>query len=311
MALGSRAQRGVLDLRVPARRTSPRGRRGILRAYLALTKPRVIELLLITTLPAMFLARREVPPLTTAAATLVFGTMSAGAANAINCYLDRDIDALMRRTRRRPLARAQVSPGAALGFGLVLAAVSTAGFAVTVNAVAAALSVAAILYYVLVYSLLLKRRSRHNVVWGGAAGCMPVLIGWSAVTGGLDLTPLVLFGVVFLWTPPHTWSLATRYRDDYAAAGVPMLPVVASARRVGWEILVYSVLTVACSLALWPVAGMGVWYGAAALLLGTALIGGAIRFLRTRAARPMRFFHLSNAYLALLFSAVAVDGLAG
>ncbi|MBG6090123.1 protoheme IX farnesyltransferase [Actinomadura viridis] len=299
--------------RAPARRR-PLG--ALLRAYVALTKPRVIELLLITTLPVMFLAARGVPPLGTALATLVFGTLSAGAANAINCYIDRDIDAKMRRTRRRPLARAEVTPTEALVFGIVLAAASTAGFLLTVNALAALLSLSAILFYIFVYSLLLKRRTSQNVVWGGIAGCMPVLIGWAAVTGGLDWTPFVLFGVVFLWTPPHTWTLAMRYREDYAVAKVPMLPVVATERRVIVESLIYTWATVACSLVLWPVAGMSPVYGALAVVLGAVFLLEGHRLLRAVMAgvtgvhlRPMRFFHLSNVYLALLFTAVALDPL--
>ncbi|HEX6471553.1 MAG TPA: heme o synthase [Streptosporangiaceae bacterium] len=286
------------------------------RAFVALTKPRVIELLLITTLPVMFLAARGLPPLGTVLATLAFGTMSAGSANAINCYIDRDIDAKMRRTRRRPLARAQVTPRAALTFGIVLAVISTAGFALTVNLLAAGLSAAAILYYVVGYSLLLKRRTAQNVVWGGIAGCMPVLIGWAAITGSLAWPPVVLFGVVFLWTPPHTWTLAMRYREDYAVAKVPMLPVVATERRVVLESLLYSWATVLCSLALWPVAGMGAWYGGVAGVLGAVLLAEVHRlYARVKAGvtgvrlRPMRFFHLSNTYLALLFVAVAIDPL--
>jgi protoheme IX farnesyltransferase len=299
----------VIEPAAPGRRLG-----ASLRAYVALTKPRVIELLLITTLPVMFLAAKGLPPAGTALATLLFGTLSAGAANAINCFIDRDIDAKMRRTRRRPLARAQVSPAAALTFGITLAAASTAGFAVAVNLFAAALSATAILYYVFVYSLLLKRRTSQNVVWGGVAGCMPVLIGWVAVTGSLALTPFLLFGVVFLWTPPHTWTLAMRYREDYAVAGVPMLPVVAGERRVIVESLAYTWATVLCSLALWPVAGMSVFYGAVAVVLGGVILAEVHRLLsRARsgvtgvALRPMRFFHLSNVYMALLFSAVAVD----
>jgi protoheme IX farnesyltransferase len=288
----------------------------LVRAYVALTKPRVIELLLITTLPVMFLAAAGLPPLGTALATMAFGTLSAGAANAINCYIDRDIDAKMRRTRRRPLARAQVTPRAALVFGVTLAVLSTAGFLLTVNVLAAALSAFAILFYVFVYSLLLKRRTSQNVVWGGIAGCMPVLIGWAAITGGLAWTPFVLFGVVFLWTPPHTWTLAMRYREDYRIARVPMLPVVATERRVIVESLLYTWATVLCSLALWPVAGMSVVYGAVAVVLGAVLLAAAHRLLsHVRAGvtgialRPMRFFHLSNVYLALLFAAVAIDPL--
>ncbi|WP_433338249.1 heme o synthase [Spirillospora sp. CA-294931] len=288
----------------------------LVRAYVALTKPRVIELLLITTLPVMFLAAEGLPPLGTALKTLLFGTLSAGAANAINCYIDRDIDAKMRRTRRRPLARAQVTPAEALVFGIVLAVASTIGFALTVNLLAASMSLLAILFYIFVYSLLLKRRTSQNVVWGGIAGCMPVLIGWAAVTGELAWTPFVLFGVVFLWTPPHTWTLAMRYRDDYALAKVPMLPVVATERRVVIESLAYTWATVLCSLALWPVAGMGPVYGAFAVVLGAVFVLEGHRLLRDVRAgvtgvhlRPMRFFHLSNVYLALLFTAVAVDPL--
>jgi heme o synthase len=297
-------------------RTLVRSAGARVRAYTALTKPRVIELLLITTLPVMFLAARGLPPLGTVLATLAFGTMSAGSANAINCYIDRDIDAKMRRTRRRPLARAEVTPATALTFGIVLAVGSTAGFALAVGLLAAALSAAAILYYVFVYSLLLKRRTAQNVVWGGIAGCMPVLIGWAAITGSLAWPPFVLFGVVFLWTPPHTWTLAMRYREDYALAKVPMLPVVATERRVIAESLAYSWATVLCSLALWPVAGMGPLYAVVAVALGGALLTEVHR-LRGRvrsgltgvSLRPMRFFHLSNTYLALLFVAVAIDPL--
>ena len=300
----------------PAPRSARRPAGDLARAYVALTKPRVIELLLITTLPVMFLAAGGVPPLGTALATLVFGTLSAGAANAINCYIDRDIDAKMRRTRRRPLARAEVSPTEALVFGVALAAASTVGFWLTVNALAASLSLFAILFYVFVYSLLLKRRTSQNVVWGGIAGCMPVLIGWSAITGSLAWTPFVLFGVVFLWTPPHTWTLAMRYREDYAVAKVPMLPVVAGERRVIVESLLYTWATVACSVLLWPVAGMSMVYGALALVLGAVFLLEGHRLLRAVRAgvtgvhlRPMRFFHLSNVYLALLFTAVALDPL--
>jgi protoheme IX farnesyltransferase len=288
----------------------------VLRAYVALTKPRVIELLLITTLPVMFLAAKGLPDLGLVLATLAFGTMSAGSANAINCFIDRDIDAKMRRTRRRPLAREQVTPRAALIFGLALGVLSTAGFLVFVNVPAAVLSLTAILYYIFVYSLLLKRRTKQNVVWGGAAGCMPVLIGWVATTGSLAWTPFVLFGVVFLWTPPHTWTLAMRYREDYALAGVPMLPVVATEKRVVVESLAYTWATVLCSLLLWPVAGLSVVYGGVAIILGLIFAAEGHALLRRvdsgltgALLRPMRFFHLSNTYLALLFTAVAVDPL--
>jgi protoheme IX farnesyltransferase len=295
---------------------SRRSLAGVVGAYVALTKPRIIELLLITTLPVMFLAADGFPPLWTALATLVFGTLSAASANVFNCYIDRDIDARMRRTRRRPLARHQVSPRGALIFGLVLGVLSTVGFGLSVNWLAGGLALAAILYYVLVYSILLKRRTTQNVVWGGIAGCMPVMIGWAGITGRLDWAPLVLFGVVFFWTPPHTWTLAMRYREDYAAAKVPMLPVVASDRRVAMESVLYTWATVLCSLLLWPLADTTPFYIVTAAVLGGAILWEAHRLLgRVNAGltgvalRPMRFFHLSNAYLALLFLAVAIDSL--
>jgi heme o synthase len=289
---------------------------GVVKAYVALTKPRIIELLLITTLPVMFLAARGLPPLWTAAATMIFGTLSAGSANVLNCYIDRDIDATMRRTRRRPLAKAEVSPRGALIFGVVLGVLSTAGLGLAVNWVAAGLSLAAILFYVLVYSMFLKRRTSQNIVWGGIAGCMPVLIGWAGITGSLSWAPLVLFGVVFFWTPPHTWTLAMRYREDYAAAHVPMLPVVATERQVVRQTIAYTWATVLCSLLLWPVAKTTLLYPAVALVLGAGCLWEVYRLLgRLNAGktgvdlRPMRFFHWSNVYLALLFLAVAVDAL--
>ncbi|WP_274385511.1 heme o synthase [Streptosporangium sp. KLBMP 9127] len=295
---------------------TPRSLGALIKAYVALTKPRIIELLLITTLPVMFLAARGLPDLWAAVATLVFGTLSAGSANALNCYIDRDIDAAMRRTRRRPLARHQVSPTGALIFGIVLGALATVGLGLSVNWLAGGLSLAAILFYVFVYSLLLKRRTSQNVVWGGIAGCMPVLIGWAGITGGLDWAPVVLFGVVFFWTPPHTWTLAMRYKEDYAAAEVPMLPVVATERRVVLESIAYTWATVLCSLLLWPVAGTTLLYPIVAAVLGAACLWEVHRLLaRVNAGktgvelRPMRFFHWSNAYLALLFLAVAIDSL--
>ncbi|SDG71835.1 protoheme IX farnesyltransferase [Sinosporangium album] len=304
----------------PSHATRPQVERrsigGLVKAYVALTKPRIIELLLTTTLPVMFLAAKGLPPLWPSIATLVFGTLSAGSANALNCYVDRDIDATMRRTRRRPLARDQVSPRGALIFGIVLGVLSTLGLGLAVNWVSAALSLGAILFYVLVYSMLLKRRTAQNIVWGGIAGCMPVLIGWSGVTGRLDWAPVVLFGVVFLWTPPHTWTLAMRYKEDYAAAKVPMLPVVATERRVILESIAYTWATVACSLLLWPVAGTTLLYPVVAAVLGAVCLWEAHRLLRRHNAgrrglelRPMRFFHWSNAYLALLFLTVAIDSL--
>ncbi|MFF5205393.1 heme o synthase [Streptosporangium sp. NPDC000396] len=294
----------------------PRSFGDVVKAYVALTKPRIIELLLITTLPVMFLAARGLPLLWTAVCTLVFGTLSAGSANALNCYIDRDIDAAMRRTRRRPLARDQVPPTNALIFGVILGVLSTLGLGLTVNWLAAGLSLAANLFYVLVYSMILKRRTSQNVVWGGIAGCMPVLIGWAGVTGSLDWAPVVLFGVVFFWTPPHTWTLAMRYKEDYAAAKVPMLPVVATERRVVLESIAYTWATVICSLLLWPIADTTLLYPVVATVLGGACLWEVYRLLgRVNAGktgvdlRPMRFFHWSNAYLALLFLTVAIDSM--
>ncbi len=292
--------------------------RDVVGAYVALTKPRIVELLLLTTVPVMFLAERGVPDLWLVVATMVGGTMSAGSANALNCVYDRDIDERMRRTRRRPLPRHQVGTTAATVFGVVLGVISTLWLGLFVNWLSAALALAANLFYVLGYTMLLKRHTAHNVVWGGAAGCFPALIGWTAVTGQLAWAPVVLFLVVFFWTPPHTWALACRYRDDYATAEVPMLPVIASPTRVAGEILVYSYLTVATSLSLWWVAGTGYLYLAAAVVLGGWLLAESHLLLgRARAGndvvqmRPMRLFHGSNLYLALLFLAVAVDALVG
>jgi len=281
-----------------------------IRAYVALTKPRIIELLLVTTLPAMVLAAGGLPRWQTVLATLVAGTLAAGSANALNCYLDRDIDALMRRTGHRPLALHEVSPNGALAFGTALGALAVSLMALFTNWLAAGLTALAIAFYVVVYTMLLKRRTPQNIVWGGAAGCMPVLIGWSAVTGSLAWAPVLLFAVVFFWTPPHFWALAIRYKDDYARAGVPMLPVVASPVQVARQIVAYSWLTAATSLALWPVA-TGWVYGVLALGAGAVLVAEAHRLLgaavRGEPGRPMRLFHLSNSYLAFVFLAVAVD----
>ena len=289
------------------RGAAPRSR---LAAYIALTKPRIIELLLVTTLPSMVLAARGLPDGWVAVVTMLGGTLAAGSANALNCYFDRDIDAIMRRTGRRPLARHEVSPTGALIFGVILGAISVVAIGAVTNWLAGALTFGAIAFYVLVYTLLLKRRTSQNIVWGGVAGCMPVLIGWSAVTGSIAAAPFALFAVVFFWTPPHTWALATRYREDYARAGVPMLPVVATPQRVARDIVIYTWLTVAASLALWPLA-TGWLYGALAAFAGAVLIVSAHRLywqtVRDERAKPMAFFHLSNSYLAFVFVAVAVD----
>ncbi|GLU49447.1 heme o synthase [Nocardiopsis ansamitocini] len=302
----------------PAVESSVRSRSfgAYVRAYVALSKPRVIELLLITTIPVMFVAAQGVPPLWTAVWTLLFGTMSAASANAINCYIDRDIDQEMRRTRKRPGAMHQVTPRGAMIYGLTLAVGSTVGFALLVNWLSAVLSLFAIAFYIFVYTMLLKRRTAQNVVWGGIAGCMPVLIGWAAVTDRLDWAPFILFLVVFFWTPPHTWALAMRYREDYAAANVPMLPVVAGDRRVLLECVLYTWATVVVSLILWPVAQTTLFYPAVAGVLGLVFLVQAHRlFNQSRAGvsgaklKTMNFFHLSNAYLALLFVAVTIDPL--
>jgi protoheme IX farnesyltransferase len=299
----------------PSRRSRARVA-DVVSAYVGLMKPRIIELLLLTTVPVMFLAQAGVPDLGLVVATVLGGTLSAGSANALNCVLDRDIDERMRRTRRRPLPRHLVGPQAALLFGLALGVLSTLWLGLLVNWLSSLLALAANAFYVLGYTLVLKRRTPQNIVWGGAAGCFPALIGWTAVTGELAWAPLVLFAVVFFWTPPHFWSLATRYREDYAAADVPMLPVVAPARRVTGEMVAYTWATVAVSLLLWPVAGTGLFYPAAALLLGLPFIAEA-HLLHARGGggydlgvmRPMRLFHGSNLYLALLFLAVAIDPL--
>jgi protoheme IX farnesyltransferase len=288
----------------------------VVGAYVALTKPRIVELLLLTTVPVMFLAQRGVPSIWLVLATVVGGTLAAGSANALNCVLDRDIDEQMMRTRRRPLPRHQVSARSAAVFGLALGVLATVLLGLAVNWLSALLALAANVFYVLGYTLVLKRRTPQNIVWGGAAGCFPALIGWTAVTGSLAWPPVVLFLVVFFWNPPHNWSLAIRYRADYAAADVPMLPVVASSFHVGRQIVAYSWVTVATSLLLWPVASTGWFYPVVAALLGAVLVAESHALLnRARSTedavtlKAMRLFHLSNAYLALLFLAVAVDPL--
>jgi heme o synthase len=269
-------------------------------------------LLLVTTVPAMFLARTRFSGLGLTAVVLVAGSLAAGAANALNCYIDRDIDQVMKRTARRPLPTHTVSPRAALVFGLVLAAVSISLMWTFTNVLATGLTVAAIAYYDLVYTLWLKRSTSQNTFWGGICGALPVLIGWSAVTGSLDIRAYVLFSIVFFWQMPHFYALAVKFKDDYARAGIPMLPVVASMRRVGWETVVFSWLTVICSVALWPL-GMTPLYAVVALAVGVALLVEAHRMRgrigRGEAVRPMRLFHWSITYLTLLFVAVAVDAL--
>jgi heme o synthase len=288
------------------------------RNYVALTKPRIIELLLVTTFPTMFLAQRGLPSLWLIVATLVGGTLSAAAANTLNCYLDRDIDKVMHRTENRPLVTGVISPRAAMRFGLVLTLASTLWLGFLVNWLSAVLSLGAIALYVGFYTMLLKRRTSQNIVWGGAAGCMPVLIGWSAVTDSLAWPALILFLIVFFWTPPHYWPLSMRFKEEYAAAGVPMLPVVAKDAAVARQIVIYSWHTVVTSLALIPVASMGWVYLVVTLPAGGLFLLEAHRLLmRARAPQnvttaslnPMRLFHYSISYLTLVFLAVAVDSL--
>jgi protoheme IX farnesyltransferase len=287
--------------------------RATVGAYVALTKPRIIELLLVTTVPTMMLAERGMPSLWLVLATLVGGSLAAGSANALNCYYDRDIDVVMHRTSRRPLAQRTVPPRNALVFGLVLGVLSFVALWLTTNLLSAVLAAGAIAFYVLVYTMLLKRRTSQNIVWGGAAGCMPVLIGWSAVTGTVGWPAVALFMVIFFWTPPHFWALAMRFRDDYAAASVPMLPVVAAPAVVASRIVAYSWAMVVTSLLLVaPLGPSGPVYGVSAVLLGAAFLREA-HLLKSRVesgdAKPMRLFHWSITYLALLFLAVAVDSL--
>jgi heme o synthase len=333
---------------VDQRGTPPGGRRRapgtIARGLVALTKPRIIELLLVTTVPAMLLAQRGLPSLKLVLVTLIGGTLAAGSANTINCYIDRDIDAVMKRTSRRPLVvngKGTIKPWEALAWGILLGAGATLLLGLMANWLAASLADAAILFYIFVYTLLLKRRSPANIVIGGAAGCFPVLVGWAAVTGTVSPAAVVLFAVIFLWTPPHFWALAMKFRKDYAAANVPMLPVVASPAAVARKILWYSYAMVAATLALIPFAG---WiYGVLAAALGAWFLveahGLDARVRASQAAAsatenapesttagttagtaegtpesapspaPMRLFHLSIAYLTLLFAAVAVTAL--
>jgi protoheme IX farnesyltransferase len=286
--------------------------------YVALTKPRIIELLLVTTFPTMFLAERGVPSSWLIVMTLVGGTLSAASANVLNCYLDRDIDKVMHRTQNRPLVTGAISPPAALRFGVVLGVASTLWLGFLVNWLSAALSLGAIVLYVGFYTMLLKRRTSQNIVWGGAAGCMPVLIGWSAVTSSLAWPALILFLIVFFWTPPHYWPLSMRFKDEYEAAGVPMLPVVAKDAAVARQVVIYSWHTVAVSLALIPIASMGWVYLVVAVLSGGLFLLEAHKLLiRARAPQnkttaslnPMRLFHYSISYLTLVFLAVAIDSL--
>ncbi|MDO5738667.1 MAG: heme o synthase [Ornithinimicrobium sp.] len=293
-----------------------RGWRDVVGDYISLTKPRIIELLLVTTFPVMFLAERGIPPVWLIIATLIGGTLAAASANVLNCYVDRDIDAHMHRTSNRPLVRGTVTPLAAMTFGITLGIASVLWLGLLVNWVSAALGLGAILLYVVLYTMLLKRRTSQNIVWGGVAGCMPVLIGWSAVTGSVSWAAVILFLVVFFWTPPHYWPLSMRFKEDYAAAHVPMLPVVATDVAVGRQIVLYAWATVLVSLVLVPVAPMGWIYLVTAVVSGALfvveshrLLGRARAGLTGSALGAMRLFHYSISYLTLLFLGVAVDPL--
>ncbi len=293
--------------------TRPRGIRRTVAAYVALTKPRVIELLLVTTAPVMILAADGLPSIWLVLATLIGGALSAGSAGAFNMYIDRDIDRLMKRTSNRPLATGEISDRSALVFAYTIGVISIVWLALTTNWLAAALSLSAIVFYVVIYTLVLKRRTEQNIIWGGIAGCFPVLIGWSAVTGSLDWPPFILFLVVFLWTPPHYWPLSMKYRDDYAAADVPMLAVLRDRATVGVQVILYAWATVIASLLLIPIAPMGALYTAVAVLTGGWFIIESHRLhgraVRGEEAAPMRVFHASITYLTLLFVAVGVDPL--
>ena len=283
------------------------------KAYFELTKPRVIELLLVSTVPTMILAQRGLPDIWLILATVIGGAFSAGSANSFNCYIDADIDKIMGRTKGRPLVTGELTKKEAYRFAWGLGVLSVVWLALLVNLLAALLSLAAILFYVFVYTLLLKRRTPQNIVWGGAAGSMPVLIGWAAVTNELAPAAWVLFLIIFLWTPPHYWPLSLRYKQDYTDAGVPMLPVVRNNQTVGVQIILYAWALVASTLVLIPVASMGIIYTITALATGTWFVVESYRIYRQaivgEIANPMRLFHGSISYLTLLFIAIAVDPL--
>jgi len=283
------------------------------KAYFELTKPRVIELLLVSTVPTMILAQRGLPDIWLIFATVIGGAFSAGSANSFNCYIDADIDKIMGRTKGRPLVTGELSKREAYWFAWGLGVLSVVWLGALVNLLAAVLSLAAILFYVFVYTLLLKRRTPQNIVWGGAAGSMPVLIGWAAVTNELAPAAWVLFLIIFLWTPPHYWPLSLRYKQDYTDAGVPMLPVVRNNKTVGIQIILYAWALVASTLLLIPVASMGLIYTATALATGTWFVVESYRLYRQaivgEISNPMRLFHGSISYLTLLFLAIAIDPL--
>ncbi len=284
--------------------------RSTLGAYIALTKPRIIELLLITTVPTMIVAARGWPGLWLVVATVIGGTLAAGGANAVNMYVDRDIDKIMKRTEGRPLVTGEIEPRNALIFSvslLVLAGVWLAGF---VNPLSALFALSAAAFYIFVYTLWLKRTSRQNIVIGGAAGCMPVLVGWAAVTNSIAWEPVVLFGVIFLWTPPHFWALAVKYREDYSAADVPMMPSVTSLESTARQIVAYAVAVWALGVAFSPIADMNVIYLVASIVSGGVFVAYSVRLWRDPTpAKAMTVFTFSITYLTILFVAMAIDQL--
>jgi protoheme IX farnesyltransferase len=304
---------GVRERTAEAARTETRRNPiAVFRAYLVLTKPQIVELLLVTTVPALMLAAGGWPDLRTLAVVLIGGALAGGGASVLNCYIDRDIDQLMRRTKRRPLPSHSLTPRAVLIFGLILSVISVALMAVFTNWLATGLTAAAIFYYDIVYTLWLKRRTPANTFWGGVCGAAPVIIGWAAVKDTIDPMGWALFAIVFFWQMPHFYALAIKYKDDYARAGIPMLPVVRSATRVNTEILLFTVLTVVASLVAWPL-GLGTIYGVTAIVVGALFLAEAFLLVRRsrndQPLKPMRLFHWSITYLTILFIAVAVDAL--
>ena len=286
-------------------------RKSVLRvvgSYISLMKPRIIELLLITTVPAMIVAKQGVPSVWLVVLTLIGGTLSAGGANAVNMWADRDIDSIMKRTQKRPLVTGEVAPSAALIFAMSLEVVAFAELSLLVNLLSALLSLGAALFYIFVYTLWLKRTSSNNIVIGGAAGAAPVLVGWAAVTHSLSWTPIAMFMIIFLWTPPHFWALAFRYKDDYSRANIPMLPAVASSKRTAGEIVIYTVILWLVTLAFAPIAHLGFIYFAAALLLGAGFVAYSLSLYRNCSPKvAMKVFSYSISYLTLLFLAMGID----
>lgn len=299
--------RGPQELITPSRS----GIKNKIRIYVMLTKPRVIELLLVTTLPSMILAEGGLPPVGLILAVLIGGALAAGGANTVNCYIERDRDQIMKRTHGRPLPMGEVSPKAALIFGLILEVAAFIWLTLTANVLSAALALSAMLFYIFVYTIWLKPRSPQNIVIGGAAGAVPALVGWAAVTNQLAVAPWILFIIIFLWTPPHFWALAVRYRDDYAKAGIPMLPVVKGLKVAGRQIAIYSVLVALASVSLQLTGTVGWIYTVSAIILGAFFVGFAFRLMRGMTPESaIKFFMFSNTYLAILFAMVAVDVLA-